>query len=89
LNSDACELDDDSMAQSSSGGNSAAILSSKLKGAPVENPMFLTVRQAAKDMVRVAAEFGMTPLARSRLNNPLGQPPSGGPGSKFNGLLAG
>jgi P27 family predicted phage terminase small subunit len=54
-------------------------------GTPVENPLYLASRQAASDMLKFAAEFGMTPAARSRINSPL---PLAGP-SKFDGLLGG
>jgi P27 family predicted phage terminase small subunit len=36
-------------------------------GNPQQNPLVLTARQAANDMVRFAAEFGFTPAARSRI----------------------
>ena len=40
---------------------------------------------AASDMMRYAAEFGMTPVARSRIATGVGgQPPGDG---KFEGLL--
>jgi phage terminase small subunit len=54
------------------------------KETAVENPLFLAVRQSAADVLKFSAEFGMTPAARVRLNNPFGPPP--GPG-KFDGLL--
>jgi P27 family predicted phage terminase small subunit len=55
-------------------------------GTPVENPLYLASRQPASDMLKFAAEFGMTPAARARLSNPLAF--SSGP-SKFDGLLGG
>jgi P27 family predicted phage terminase small subunit len=55
------------------------------RGTPVQNPIWLAARQAANDMLRIAAEFGCTPAARSRINNPL--PPQGP--SKFDGLIGG
>ena len=39
-------------------------------GAAMQNPLILTARQAARDMVNYASEFGMTPIARSRLASP-------------------
>jgi P27 family predicted phage terminase small subunit len=63
---------------------SRALMIKTVKGGATQNPLFLTARQAANDMLRVAAEFGMTPAARSRLNSPFGPPP--GP-SKFDGLM--
>jgi P27 family predicted phage terminase small subunit len=54
-------------------------------GAAMQNPLVLTARQAANDMVRFAAEFGLTPAARSRISS-LDDP--SGPPSKFGDLLA-
>lgn len=54
-------------------------------GNAIQNPLVGTANKAASDMVRYAAEFGMTPSARTRLN--AGQP--GGGESKFNGLIGG
>ena len=51
----------------------------------MQNPLVLTARQAAGDMVRFAAEFGFSPAARSRISNIDGEDPE----SKFSGLLAG
>ena len=53
-------------------------------GSPLINPLVKIARCAAIDMVRFAAEFGLTPLARTHLDAP-GRP--SGP-SKFDGLLA-
>jgi P27 family predicted phage terminase small subunit len=50
----------------------------------MQNPLCLTMRQAASDMVRYASEFGFTPAARSRINIVEAQPVPG----KFDGLLA-
>jgi P27 family predicted phage terminase small subunit len=55
------------------------------KGGAIQNPMWFTARQAAKDMVRYAAEFGFSPAARCRISNADGEDPE----SKFAGLLAG
>lgn len=37
-------------------------------GNAIQNPLVGTANKAAADMVRFAAEFGMTPSARSRIN---------------------
>ena len=47
------------------------------------NPLLRVVRQAASDMVRFGNEFGIGPVARSRLSA------SARPGGKFNGLIGG
>ena len=54
-------------------------------GNAIQNPLIGTANKAASDMVRYAAEFGMTPSARARIS---AQPP-GGAGSKFQGLIGG
>jgi phage terminase small subunit len=54
-------------------------------GNAIQNPLIGTANKAASDMVRYAAEFGMTPSARARIS---AQPP-GGAGSKFHGLIGG
>jgi P27 family predicted phage terminase small subunit len=43
-------------------------------GNAIQNPLVGTANKAAADMVRYAAEFGMTPSARSRI---AAQPPAG------------
>jgi P27 family predicted phage terminase small subunit len=48
------------------------------------NPLVRIASEAAADMIRVAAEFGFSPAARSR----VAAGPLSGP-SKFDGLLAG
>jgi len=48
----------------------------------IQNPIVGTINKCASDMVRYAAEFGMTPSARSRLTNDFDPPPS-----KFDGLI--
>jgi P27 family predicted phage terminase small subunit len=53
-------------------------------GGVMQNPLFLTMRQAASDMVRYASEFGFTPAARSRISTIEAQPAPG----KFDGLVA-
>lgn len=54
-------------------------------GAAIQNPLVLTARQAANDMVRYAAEFGFTPAARSRIASADSREGFVG---KFDGLLA-
>jgi P27 family predicted phage terminase small subunit len=49
------------------------------------HPLIKVVADAASDMVRYAGEFGLTPVARTRLAQGIHQQPP----SKFNGLLAG
>lgn len=53
-------------------------------GTALQNPVLLTMRQAANDMVRYAAEFGLTPAARSRISSLDVDDPQ----SKFGRLLA-
>jgi P27 family predicted phage terminase small subunit len=49
------------------------------------NPLVKIASDAAADMLRYAGEFGLTPVARSRIAvGVYGQPPGGG---KFDGLL--
>lgn len=52
-------------------------------GNAIQNPLVGTANKAAADMVRYAAEFGLTPAARARLA--VGPTPER---SKFDGLLA-
>lgn len=54
-------------------------------GNAIQNPLVGTANKAASDMVRYAAEFGMTPSARSRLSATQ----TGVAGSKFHGLIGG
>ena len=51
-------------------------------GNAVQNPLVGTANKAAADMMRYAAEFGMTPSARSRIS---AEPPqeSGDPADRF------
>ena len=55
-------------------------------GGPTENPLIYIARKAAADMMRYAAEFGLTPAARSRITG--GNNGDDEQGSKFAGLLA-
>ena len=54
-------------------------------GRQCRNVLTKTVREAAADMVRNAGEFGLTPVARTRIAQGIHPQPS----SKFDGLLAG
>jgi P27 family predicted phage terminase small subunit len=56
-------------------------------GTPMQNPLALTASKAASDMVKYAAEFGLTPAARSRIA--AGIYSEGKTAGKFDGLLAG
>jgi P27 family predicted phage terminase small subunit len=51
----------------------------------IVNPLIGVIREAAKEMMRHALEFGFTPAARTRIASGLNDP---GPKSKFAGLLA-
>jgi P27 family predicted phage terminase small subunit len=51
-----------------------------------QNPMLRVVRGAAETMVRLAAEFGLTPIARARIAS-AGFDSPGDPG-KFDGLIS-
>jgi P27 family predicted phage terminase small subunit len=55
-------------------------------GKAVENPLIYIARKAAADMMRYAAEFGLTPAARSRITSGVNGDDE--QGSKFAGLLA-
>lgn len=54
------------------------------KGNAIQNPLVGTANKAAADVIRYAAEFGMTPSARVRL-----AVPGAAPASKFSGLIGG
>ncbi len=62
---------------------SGGLMIKTTKGNAIQNPMVGTANKAASDMVKYAAEFGLTPAARARLA--LG--PVNPPKSKFDGLL--
>jgi P27 family predicted phage terminase small subunit len=61
-----------------------ALMIQTTNGNWVQNPLVGTANQAAISMVRYAAELGMTPSARSKIE--AGPTP---PESKFHGLLGG
>jgi P27 family predicted phage terminase small subunit len=52
----------------------AGLLIKTSNGNAIQNPLVGTANKAMADMVRYAAEFGMTPSARSRIN---ATPPAG------------
>jgi P27 family predicted phage terminase small subunit len=63
-----------------------ALLIKDVTGNPQPNPLVRIAARAAADMLRYAGEFGLTPVARSRLaGGPFGDPP--GSGGRFDGLL--
>lgn len=62
----------------------AGLLIKTTNGNAIQNPLVGTANKAMADMVRYAAEFGMTPSARSRIQT--GQPQGSGqadPASKY------
>jgi P27 family predicted phage terminase small subunit len=63
----------------------AALIVKTHSGGVMQNPLFLTARQCANDMLRYAAEFGLTPAARARIASAGFEPPSSP--NKFDGLL--
>jgi P27 family predicted phage terminase small subunit len=64
---------------------SGLVIKSKY-GEAASNPLLSIARKAAADMVKFAGEFGLTPIARSRLAAGGWEPPPG-PG-KFDAFLA-
>ena len=62
-----------------------SLLSETRAGQPCRNPLVKVARDAAADMMRYAAEFGLTPVARTRLAQGIHPEPP----SKFDGLLSG
>ena len=54
---------------------------------PVQNPLIRIADRAMQQMVRYAAEFGLTPSARARIA--ASNAAADQPGGKFEGLLAG
>jgi P27 family predicted phage terminase small subunit len=65
----------------------SALLVKDTDGNPRQNRLVQISARAARDMVRYASEFGLSPIARARLaGGPFGDPPGGS--GKFDGLLA-
>lgn len=52
-------------------------------GNAIQNPLLGIANKAAADMVRFAAEFGMTPSARARINLGETKAPEADPAEKF------
>jgi P27 family predicted phage terminase small subunit len=74
------------LARMASGSLTRGLLMKGADGTPRRNPMVKIAADAAVDMVRYAGEFGMTPVARSRIAAGVwNQPPAGG---KFDGFIA-
>lgn len=65
--------------------NTGGLMVKTTNGNAIQNPLVGTAHKAASDMVRYAAEFGLTPSARAR----LAVGPVQAPRSKFDGLLGG
>jgi P27 family predicted phage terminase small subunit len=63
-----------------------ALLIKRSTGDPARNPLVAIASSAGNDMLRYASEFGLTPLARSRIASGGGYEP---PGGKFDGLIGG
>jgi P27 family predicted phage terminase small subunit len=61
------------------------LLSETRAGQTCRNPLVKVARDAAADMMRYAAEFGLTPVARTRIAAGVRAEPPG----KFDGLLSG
>jgi len=66
--------------------NMHGLLIKTVDGNAKRNPLVKIAADAAEDMLRFAGEFGLTPVARSRLGAAGFAPPS--PPSKFSGLLS-
>lgn len=61
-----------------------ALMIKTSNGNAIQNPLVGTANKAASDMVRFANEFGLTPVARTRIAaNRMAKP-----ASKFDGLIA-
>jgi P27 family predicted phage terminase small subunit len=54
----------------------AGLLIKTTNGNAIQNPLVGIANKAAADMVRYAAEFGMTPSARSRIDAEAPRPPA-------------
>lgn len=65
-----------------------ALMIRNAAGGPQPNPLVKMANQAARDMVRYAGEFGLTPVARARIAAAYNGGDDGG-SRKFAGLLAG
>lgn len=65
------------------GNQLAALIDKTSNGNVIQNPLIGIANKAAGDMVRFAAEFGLTPAARAR----LAIDPNKSKGGKFAGLI--
>lgn len=65
------------------GGDIAALVQKTISGNWIQQPLIGIANKAAGDMVKYAAEFGLTPSARAR----LAVDPGKGKESKFKGLI--
>jgi P27 family predicted phage terminase small subunit len=61
------------------------LLDTTLQGDKRRHPLIKVIADAASDMVKFSGEFGLTPVARTRIAKGIHQQPP----SKFDGLLAG
>lgn len=61
----------------------SALLTQTSNGNVIQNPLVGIANKAASDMMRYASEFGLTPVARARLDVGPGEAPR----SKFDGLF--
>jgi P27 family predicted phage terminase small subunit len=76
------------MAKKDLGGTGAMTVESRSHAGVmrvIENPLLRVAERASQDMVKYAAQFGLTPASRSRIVAPAG---GGERKSKFAGLLA-
>lgn len=74
---------------SEAGKKAGAFLMETPGGAIIQHPLVRMARDSRRDYLKAAAEFGMTPSARSRVD--IGKTPGAGapPASKFTGLIGG
>jgi P27 family predicted phage terminase small subunit len=75
------------LARMAAGSLTGGLLVRGADGTPRRNPVVKIAADAARDMVRYAGEFGMTPVARSRIAAGVWNQPQGG--GKFDGFLGG
>jgi P27 family predicted phage terminase small subunit len=80
-----CEAEDTMAAAKAEDPHSFGLIVSGAQGQPIANPAFKIARDAARDMMRYATEFGFTPASRTRISGTASADESD---SKFGGLLA-
>ena len=61
----------------------SGLMVKRMDGNTAQNPLLRMANDAARDMVRYAGEFGLTPVARTRIAAGIYEQPKG----KFDGLL--